>query len=467
MKLKIVFALSFWGLLLIFSCNRDDISFQSPTQLLRFSRDTVFCDTVYNQVRSETYGVKVYNDEDQDIMIPKISLEKGNSSLYKINVDGKSGTIFTNVPLRKKDSLFIFVEIAPSISGSSEIIAEDRILFENPAGNQHINLYSTVQDAEFFIETVPGTNVISTNTTWTNNKAKIIFGDLTVEDGVTLNIQAGTKVYFHKNSGMLIGKSATLNVNGDLGTEVTFRGDRNDPKYDTIPKNWNGISMDIGSNLNMNYAKVFGGTTGLSLLQTNAVINNTIIHTHQEYGIMAINSVVNSKNLVMNNCGNADLGIYKGGNYTLTHATFANYWDFNSTLPGLAIYATNEYNNGTTTEFGALSLTLNNSICYTSAQNAIQFKPISGQSFVYQIQNGLLKYNASSAGFVFDANPNIQSSIQNQDPKFQNYYTEKMNLRVKADSPTKNKGNSSVASTVPLDIVKVSRTSNPTIGAYQ
>lgn len=107
MKFKLLLAFSFWMLLLAVSCNKDDITFDSPTQQLRFSRDTVFCDTVYHQVRSETYVVKVYNDEDKDIMIPRVNLEKGAASLYRINVDGKPGYDFQNVPLRKR-TVFIF-----------------------------------------------------------------------------------------------------------------------------------------------------------------------------------------------------------------------------------------------------------------------------------------------------------------------------------------------------------------------
>ena len=73
-KFKLILALSFWTLLTAMSCNRDDINFESPTQLLRFSADTLFLDTVYNQVRSETYAVKIYNNEDKDVLIPKITL---------------------------------------------------------------------------------------------------------------------------------------------------------------------------------------------------------------------------------------------------------------------------------------------------------------------------------------------------------------------------------------------------------
>ncbi len=459
-KFKLLIAFSFWALLTAVSCNRDDINFESPSELLRFSQDTVFLDTVYNQVRSETYAVKIYNNEDKDVMIPKISLEKGASSLYRINVDGKAGTDFTDIPLRKKDSLYIFVEIAP-IANAPEAIAEDRIQFQTPAGNQHVTLFSVVQDAEFYIESKTNPNILTSNTTWTNNKAKIIFGNLTLEAGKTLDIQKGTKIYFHKNSGLKIGKNAKLNVNGDLGEEVVFRGDRNDSRYDTIPKNWHGISMDVNSTLTMNYAKVFGGTVGLEMNQTLATIENSIFHTHQEFGILAINSNVTAKNLVMNNCGEAAFGIFKGGVYNITHSTLANYWNFNSALPGLGLYATNEYNNGTSTEQGALTLNIKNSIIYNDNDNAVVFKPTAGQTFNYTFQNSLLKYG-STANYNIDA-----ASIKNQDPKFQNYFTQKMNLRLKDDSPAKGKGNVATAATVPFDIVKVSRTVTPSMGVYQ
>ena len=458
-KIKILFAFSFWMLLTAVSCNRDDISFDSPSQLLRFSADTVFLDTVYNQVRSETYAVKIYNDEDNDVMIPRIALQSGSSSLYRINVDGKAGTDFSNIPLRKKDSLYIFVEIAP-VANAPEAIAEDQIQIQTPAGNQHVTLFSVVQDAEFYIQSETNPNILGTDTNWTNEKAKIIFGDLTVAEGKTLDIQKGTKVYFHKNSGLRISKNAKLNVLGDLDQEVIFRGDRNDSRYDTIPKNWNGIKFETGSHLNMNYTKVFGGTRGLEMTETQAVISNTIIHTFQEYGIFAVKSNINASNLVMNNCGEAALGIFKGGNYSIAHSTLANYWDFNSALPALGIYATNEYQNGTVLENGPLSLKVNNSIIYGSAENMVELKPTSGQTFSTEFNYSLLKYGTKATYAT-------TNSITNKDPKFVNYFTQKMNLRLNEDSPAKGKGSPAVAATVPLDIVKISRTASPTMGAYQ
>ena len=95
----------------------------------------------------------------------------------------------------------------------------------------------------------------------------------------------------------------------------------------------------------------------------------------------------------------------------------------------------------------------------------MSFKPTSGQTFNYLIENCLLKYETASAGFAFDNNPLVKNSIKNEDPKFENYFTEKLNLRVKADSPAKGKGKYDSSS--PKDISGVTRNNPPTIGAYQ
>lgn len=466
MKTKYIFFFGFWLALFMISCNRDDFNFDLPSQKLRFSADTLVLDTVYNQVRSETYAVKIYNDENKDINIPRIYLEGGMASQYRINVDGKPGVDFANIPLRKKDSLYVFVEIAPN-STAKEAIAEERLQIESPVAKQHVTFLSVVQDVEFFVSTSSNPQIINQNTIWNSDKAKIIYGDLKVADGKSLSISEGTKVYFHRDANLKIGKNAQLIANGNIGKEVVFRGDRNDARYDTLPKNWGGIQLEQGALAQLNFTKIFGGTNALFLNQATANIKNSIIHTNQEFGILGVNATVNAENLVMNNCGQACIGVFKGGNYNILHSTIANYWNLNSALPGYGIYATNEYVNGATTELGALNLNLKNSIVYSDKNTAIQFKPITGQTFTYLIENSLLKYSSQNAGFSFDGNPSVVNSLQNQEPKFENYFTQKLNLRVKADSPAKGKGKVSTAALVPLDIVKVNRTTNPTIGAYQ
>lgn len=465
MKIKILFGIAFWSLLLLAGCNRDDISFDSPSQLLRFSTDTVFCDTVYNQMRSETYAVKVYNNENKDVLIPRIALEGGSGSLYRINVDGKVGTSFENVALRKKDSLYVFVEIAP-VANAPEAIAEDKVVFNTPAGEQKVTLFSVVQDAEYFIQTGENPVTINDNTTWTKDKVKVIFGNLNIAEGKTLTMEKGTKVYFRKNSGMNFAKNSILDVKGVLGEEVIFRGDRSDTKYDTLPANWNGIKMEEDTQLKMNYARVFGGNVGLQLKESNAEINNSIFHTFQNAGIYGIHSNVTANNLVMNNCGEADLAIAGSGTYNINYSTLANYWNLNSSMSAVGIFASNTWENENgELESGLVTLNVKNSIIYGDTLDLVSLtNNPAGTAISYSFNDSLLK-NSANSGFVLNGN-NSSAVTQNEDPKFQNYFTQKMNLRLKEGSPAIGKGK--VADIViSTDIVGKSRGGSPTIGAYQ
>lgn len=439
MKLKLFIGLSFWLLILSFSCQDDDFQFSDATSDLRFSKDTLVLDTVYSQVRSETYLVKVYNTENKDIKIPKIELEKGDASLYKINVDGRVGSSFTNIPIRKKDSLYIFVEIAP-VANTSEFIAEDNIIFSNGRNIQKVNLRSVVQDAEFFIQSGTNPNILNDNTIWTNRKAKIIQGNLTLAEGKTLTIEEGTKVYFTKNSTLKISKNAKLHILGNKDKEVIFRGERNDARYDTIPLNWKGIALEEGAEADINHAKIFGGSTALTLNHAKAKLKNTTIHTFQEYGILGINANVEAQNLVMNNFGSSAIHIVKGGVYHINKSTLVNYRNFSTFGNVAVISATNEWTNENNQKENAnFLLNIKNSIVYTERDNAIVMKPITGQSFSYNIQNSLVKFGNNS-GYQWDNNPLIINSIKNEDPLFINYFIAKMNLRLKDNSPIKSKG---------------------------
>ncbi|MDO4225763.1 MAG: hypothetical protein Q4C75_07720, partial [Bergeyella zoohelcum] len=197
-----------------------------------------------------------------------------------------------------------------------------------------------------------------------------------------------------------------------------------------------------------------------------ANIKNSIFHTFQDYGILAINSSISAKNLVMNNCGEACFAVYKGGNIEILHSTLANYWSLNSAMAGLSLFASNEWTSNTTTETAPLSLNVQNSILYSRRDNGVVFKQNTAQTFTYKIANSLLKYG-NNAGFDFDGNVLITQSIKNESPEFQNYFTQKMNLRLKENSPAKGKGNSQTAQQIPLDIKKINRTISPNMGAYQ
>ena len=72
------------------SC-RNDFDFESSNGGLRFSKDTVYLDTVFTDIGSSTYTLKVYNRSDKNISIPSVRLGKGTTSKYRLMVDGMAG----------------------------------------------------------------------------------------------------------------------------------------------------------------------------------------------------------------------------------------------------------------------------------------------------------------------------------------------------------------------------------------
>ena len=81
----------FLGILSFFSSCRKDFSTVPSSGNLEFSKTKVYLDTVFSNIGSSTYSLKVYNRSNQDIKIPTVQLGKGLNSKYRIMVDGITG----------------------------------------------------------------------------------------------------------------------------------------------------------------------------------------------------------------------------------------------------------------------------------------------------------------------------------------------------------------------------------------
>ena len=81
----------------------------------------------------------------------------------------------------------------------------------------------------------------------------------------TLTILAGTKVHLHKNSLLYVYKS-TLNVNGQLGNEVEFLGDRLESYYDDVSGQYYGIYFHEAHPSTIDYAIIRNGTVSYTHL---------------------------------------------------------------------------------------------------------------------------------------------------------------------------------------------------------
>ena len=142
------------GILISISSCRTDFETVASTGQLEFSRDTVYLDTVFTNIGSSTYTLKVYNNSKNDITIPSIKLAKGLSSKYRMTVDGMQGNqgkLFENVNLLAKDSMYIFIETTANITDANpaDFLYTDQILFDGGSNLQKVELVTLIQDAVF------------------------------------------------------------------------------------------------------------------------------------------------------------------------------------------------------------------------------------------------------------------------------------------------------------------------------
>ncbi|HAB31645.1 MAG TPA: hypothetical protein DCE13_03785, partial [Cryomorphaceae bacterium] len=97
---------------------------------LAFSADTVYLDTVFSTLGSSTRTVRIINPTQENILLDRIALGKGDQSPFRFNIDGVPGPEVTDVFLPAGDSLWIFVEItAPS--GGVEMLHVDSLVIQN------------------------------------------------------------------------------------------------------------------------------------------------------------------------------------------------------------------------------------------------------------------------------------------------------------------------------------------------
>ncbi len=487
--------LVFVAIIISLSSCRNDFDFQPSTGGLEFSRDTIYLDTVFTNIGSSTYTLKVFNNSSNNISIPNLALAKGLNSKYRMTVDGMQGNegkIFNNVELLAKDSMYIFIETTADIADANptDFLYTDQIQFGAGTNLQTVELVTLIQDAVFLYpqrngsvtESIPfgedeiygffldeNDAVNGNEYNWTNNKPYVIYGYAGVDSGKTLTIDPGAKVHFHESSGILVANGASIKANGTLSNQIIFEGDRLEPGFADTPGQWGAIWMTPGSTGNeFNYVTVKNSIIGLWIQDSDATINNTQIYNSSNFGIYGQTATITGENVVVNSAGQVAVACTLGGSYTFKHSTFNNDWPSSKQV---ALLIDNYYvNDNQEIAYDLAKAEFDNCIIYGS--NQVEFlvnRASAGNIFNYQLNNCLLKFN--NVGNQFTNNPDYQFNdgvhynniTQNQNPQF--YKASKNKLNIKETSAAIGLGSTNYF--VPLDILGVSRTSPPDLGAYQ
>ena len=496
------------GLAISMSSCRQDFEFEASTGDLFFSKDTVYLDTVFTNIGSSTYTLKVYNKSDKDIKIPTIKLGKTDSK-YRMTVDGMVGEnnrVFHDVELLAKDSMYIFIEVTADVASANptDFLYTDQIQFDSGDNFQKVELVTLIQDAYFIYpnrengiyDQIPigldeDNNVVETNGrnlsenhpingdeyNFQTDKPYVVYGYASVPDGKTLTIPGGARVHFHDGSGIVVQQGGTLKVNGSVSTtealenEVIFEGDRLEPGFSDVPGQWGTIYLRQGStNHSIKNLTIKNAVIGL-LVENNygapMTIENTQIYNSSNVGLLAQTAQIEGKNIVINSAGEASLACTLGGSYEFKHCTFNNNW---SSSRQVAVLVNNYYTNTTTNQQVAFDLTqanFKNSIIFGSNQIEMLLNKGNDASkqFNYSFSKCQIRFN--NTGNQFTNNPlyafinDTNEIIKNGDPDFLDVYANK--LFIGADSDAKNFG-TDVG--VPNDILGNPRNGVFDLGAY-
>ena len=485
------------------SC-RKDFDYASSDGRLEFSLDTVYLDTIFTNISSSTRTLKVYNRNRDDVIIPSIALAKGLNSKYRLNVDGVAGKLFQNISLLAQDSLFVFIEttVDSSSTQNNSFIYSDVIQFDSGAQEQQVHLITNVKDAEFLFpesytngtkEMVSigfdknGNEVKAEGFTlsgdllnFNNSKPYVIYGYAVVPSGESLKVASGSRIHFHKNSGIVVASDASIIIEGSLSVdqtilekEVIFEGDRLEQEFVNIPGQWGGLRLLEGSTSDINYLTVKNATVGILAHGNNQMqsptlfLKNTQIYNSLSVNLWSKTAYIQAENVVLGNAGDTSLYCNLGGNYNFIHCTIANYWS-------------NGFRSGKTLEIDNFLASTSADLTQANFINSI----IDGNSFIelalrsnelnnfnFQFKNCMLKFRDDSDAFSnhqlynFDDQNRYINLIVNANADFED--ASKNIFKIENSSAAIGQADQAESQFIPLDILGVDRTPSSDLGAYQ
>ena len=462
----LVFALA------LLSCRKDEQFFEGQGKL-GFSQDTVYFDTVFtklpgtNYPRPITKRMLVRNPLKESIKF-NVKIMGGNTSAYRMNIDGRTGRNIPEVEILPKDSAWLFVEATLEPNNLTQpALVRDSIEFERNGQVQYVQLAAYGWDAYYYND-----SLISGNTNWIlNDKPYVIVNTVFVDKGATLNIGPGIHVYSTTNSTVVSSNRTinvaalnifgTLKINGTASNPVIFEGDRLDNAFQDKAGQWRGLHIWRGSvNNEIKHTVIKNATIGIqidSLPESGShslIMRNTVIKNISAYGILGLTAKIFIENSVISNCGSNTFVGYLGGDYVILNSSL--YTGANGRKDPHVIFnnALRDENKVVIKNYD-IKYAIVNSIIWGPVETEINFDFVSPPSAT------LLSHSIYKSKTGLDAlGPNNKRNI---DPKMID--ASKSNLKLNTNSPAKDAADKLNAPAT--DLEDKARDANPDIGAYE
>jgi len=460
---------------------------------LTFSSDTVYLDTVFSSVGSSTRQMRIVNPSNQAVLINNLYLAGGESSPFRINVNGESGHHFADIQLAAHDSIYVFVEVTAAANGIS-FLYTDSIVLLNAGLSQDIHLVTLALDAYFHypnqLLVIPQNQpnqdiripyrVLNGQTTWPTDKPHIIYGYVLIDSASSLDILAGSQLHFHNQSGIWVSSGGQLRMdasnNGSYDNPITLEGDRLEPFYHNIPGQWGGVLGGLfvqrGANLIMNHTWLRNGSIGIradSVPQgqgPNVTITNSRITDMSRAGIYSGFGNIHMENVVIGNSGL--YGFYTlGGTVNADHCSFVNHFPSARNTATIGLF--NRYDDGMGSYRYRDLNQANFSNCIITGSNSseVGFGHGNQAAFNTHFEGSLIKLNTNPSPATYDpSDPNqFLNCLFNADPQLVDI--NQWDYALDSASQAIDLGIAPAAQRVPLDALNHSRVLSPDAGALE
>ena len=464
------------------SCKKNSQINPDSNLKLEFSADTILFDTVFTSLGSATHELRIYNRHSDDLNISSIRLVRGDSSPYRLNLDGESATEIYDKIIPAGDSLFSFLRVTINPNDlNTPFVVEDELEFVTNGNTQVIKLLAWGQNANYIVadkviniggEPYPYHIVADSleTTVWNSELPYVIYGYALINSYGTLKIEKGTRIYCHQDGGIFSWSDGQLIIDGTADEPVIIQGDRLESYYNDTPGQWEQILMmdgRAGADHRISHAIIRNGTIGLNCQSSLKVtecalrIDNTIIENMNGYGLHSILYPVEAKNFVIANCGYANFWAF-GGDYRFVHGTIADNWNGQS-KDNVAVVLSNRAKDSNTEEifYYPINVEMDNCIIYGSQNDEFVTSFGADADSTFLLDHCLIKTERFA-----NATTGFNHCLFNLNPFFANIANNDLHIDSIA-SPVIGTGNPIFGNEVPYDLDGVSRVGAPDMGAFQ
>lgn len=292
-----------------------------------FSVDSLDMGVQFTDNPSPTSMLMIYNRHDKLINLSDVGLRDGQ--YFRINVDGQSGSRFSNVEIRPNDSIYVFVEVTlPPVATSQPTVMSDELQVTTNGVTKTLKIVATAQNVERHRK-----QTITGNVSFSAEVPHVIFDTLRVAPGAVLTLEPGAQLLFHDKGNLLV--EGTLLSRGTAQQPVRMTGDRTgnvvaDISFEVMSNQWGGVKFARQSKGNsLSHTEIIntcGGVVLDSLAEVDMV--NSRLYNSGTFQLMCMGeNRLTALGCEISNAASALVAV-GSGNFLFDRCTIANWYLF-------------------------------------------------------------------------------------------------------------------------------------------